>query len=103
MAQPMPATHASQQTPAFVNMISLFLNTPSQSASASSTPGKSASPAQIADSMIRSMLGGTAALGGPAAASISVSAASTPAATSVNQTVPTAAPVATSPVESAMD
>ncbi|HTB10095.1 MAG TPA: hypothetical protein VK752_00915 [Bryobacteraceae bacterium] len=55
----MPATHAAPQTPSFVNMIGLFLSSPNgapQQGTATQNTTK-ASPAQIAQSMIRSMLG----------------------------------------------
>jgi hypothetical protein len=61
MALPMATANAAPQTPAFVNMISLLLSSPAQPisplANAAQTPVTTASPAQIADSMIRSMLG----------------------------------------------
>jgi hypothetical protein len=61
MALPMAATNVAPQTPVFVNMISLLLSSPSratsQLANAAKAPATIASPAQVADSMIRSMLG----------------------------------------------
>ncbi len=59
------AAHAAQSTPAFVHMISLFLSSPNQAGpqqdtAPSDTPTALATPAQIADAMIKSMLGNPA-------------------------------------------
>ena len=57
------ATTPTASTPAFVNMISLFLSSPKQASPQQDTAipatagGTAASPSQIADAMIRSMLG----------------------------------------------
>jgi hypothetical protein len=62
MALPIAAANAAPQNPAFVNMISLFLSSSNQvPAEPSMTPVTRATPAQLADSMIKSMLGGAAA------------------------------------------
>lgn len=62
MALPMATTNATPQNPAFLNMVSLFLSSPVQTTSSSAAgaqaPATTASPAELADSMIRSMLGG---------------------------------------------
>jgi hypothetical protein len=67
MMMPVAATNVVPQNPAFVNMISLFLSAPngtSQPETASlNPPATKASPAQIAESMIRSMLSSTATQG----------------------------------------
>lgn len=60
MALPMAnAAPSANQNPAFVNMISLFLNAPDQvPTNPSMTALTTSTPAQLADSMIKSMLGG---------------------------------------------
>ncbi len=66
MALPIAMANAVPQNPAFVNMISLFLSSPNQVPAEASitlvttTPLTRATPAQLADSMIKSMLGGAA-------------------------------------------
>jgi hypothetical protein len=62
MAMPLANENVAPQPPAFVNVISLFLSTPVPEAdqtlaSAAKSPVTIASPAQVANSMIRSMLG----------------------------------------------
>lgn len=63
MTAPVAAAHATQATPAFIHMISLFLSSPNQAATPQDTAASDAAtalatPAQIADAMIKSMLGG---------------------------------------------
>ncbi len=63
MALPAATPSAVPQTPAFVNMIGLFLSstnqgTPEPSEDVAKAPMTTSTPAQIADSMIKSMLGG---------------------------------------------
>jgi hypothetical protein len=65
MTVPAAATHAVQSTPAFIQMIGLFLSSPNQAGpqqdtAASGTATALATPAQIADAMIKSMLGSPA-------------------------------------------
>lgn len=58
MALPLATASVVPQAPAFVNMISLLLSSPTQATSQlANTPATTVSPAQVADSMIRSMLG----------------------------------------------
>ncbi len=60
MALPMAPTNAAPQNPAFLNMVSLFLSSQGQTATPSEENASptTASPTQLADAMIRSMLGG---------------------------------------------
>ena len=103
---PTTAPHTAPSTPAFVNMISLFLSTPNKetleqvAAPTPATPTVPATPAQIADAMIRSMLGGTTS---NSALPVSSSPAQTVPATS-NQAAPTApSQAAPAPAQLLMD
>jgi Flagellar hook-length control protein FliK len=69
MTVPAAATHAVQSTPAFIQMIGLFLSSPNQagpqqdtaaSDTATALAAALTTPAQIADAMIKSMLGSPA-------------------------------------------
>lgn len=73
MTAPVTTAPAAQPSPAFLHMISLFLSSPSEGTSQQDTstadtanaPATTGSPAQIAEAMIRSMLG-SPILRGPA-------------------------------------
>jgi hypothetical protein len=101
IALPVATTNAAPQNPAFVNMISLLLTAPKQATPQPADPEETfvvtATPAQIADSMIKSMLGGLSAGSTHpmlAASAAAASAASAAAPATQNATGTPAAPLA---------
>jgi hypothetical protein len=110
MMLPPTTAHAAAPAPAFVNMISLFLSTPNQGTSLQDGQATAAttttSPAQIADAMIRSILGittisGSAMLGGSTPGNAVNTPATTPTGTA-NQSSSAPAPEMTSAIDFAL-
>jgi hypothetical protein len=98
MMLPIAATNLSPQTPAFVNLISLLLGSSSQAPQQETTadyaveaPVTTVSAAQIADSMIRSMLGGSATASSSPSESMPLSPSPIILPTILASSVPTAA------------